>query len=142
MEDEEEIVAEVLLQADAMHDGLLDFAEICSDNAVQVDISRSNDTSSGKMVLSTHSDALVMTIEFIESSDAVIEFACSQQAMAKYSFKQFRSAFRGIHMACETFIRMSSRGILLVQHMVESADGGRCFVDAILLPQIPDSKNS
>ncbi len=60
-----------------------------------------------------------------------------EKCSATYHVAILQQAFKALMHSNETFLRIDADGFLSVQHMIESGNGEKAFVDALVIPEQP-----
>ena len=56
----------------------------------------------------------------------------------RYSISTLLLGMRALSIASETFLRINAQGVMLLQHLVETGTGQKCYVDFLALSVEPD----
>jgi len=78
-----------------------------------------------------------MNNEISKNSPMVESFSCNAPTSANYSLSMLRQGLKPINFSSKLSIRIDSRDLLCIQHMVEEDEVGHAFTEVYCVPCVP-----
>lgn len=70
-------------------------------------------------------------VHLSSDSDSIVSFTCENNTIWTYPSSSFQLGMKALIVSKETFLRINSRGIMCIQHLVES-DKGETYIDFLM----------
>ncbi len=122
------VVAKVILHSEPLKNAFSELADLPSAASVQFQFN----PLSPSLSMIASGETTTCSIDFANSSDALIEFDCLNQIEAKYHLDLLKQSFRALSIASESYLRINESSCLSIQHMIQVPEGQQCFVDALV----------
>lgn len=135
--DRESLAQKIIMRAALLHDAVNEIASITPE---RLTIAAVPDPPA--FSLSAAGDFGTVAVEFSQESQLLETFQVPRRTTNSYKFSIVKSASRAMAAAAKVSIRGDKQGVLSLQFMIETENGGVSFVDFRFVPQIQEGDGS
>ena len=123
--------ASMIVKSDVLKDGIQELFEITSATSVRLAVTAGDYGGLGFSTEGTH----ICEVDLPISSEAFVSFKCNETCYWNYSLGSFHLGMKALAVAFETYIRVNSEGILLIQHQLETSKGENTYIDFLMMAE-------
>lgn len=123
--------ASMIVKSDVLKDGIQELFEITSATSVRLAVTAGDHGGLGVSTEGTH----ICEVDLPLSSEAFVSFKCNETCCWNYSLGSFHLGMKALAVAFETYIRVNSEGILLIQHQLETSKGENTYIDFLMMAE-------
>lgn len=127
---------QIVMKSEHLRETLQELRDLSGASAVHILMS----PNAPHFQLAAHGNLGKLEIEFPKNSELFVIFECPIKIEFAFQLDSIIQAMRALTVAEETFFRISNKGMLCIQHKLESQSGGDMSVDFMLTANCADDE--